>query len=196
MSATQETTPGSEPKAPADSQAANVHHDGIVEHDNQLPRWWLLTLFGAIVFSFGYWFYYQHLNGPGQRAELAADEKRYAALREKAIASKVSDESLVAMSKDAAVVARGAELFKANCVACHEAKGQGKIGPNLTDAYWIHGGKPTQIFRTVSNGVPDKGMLSWGPVLGASKTQDVVAFVLTLRNTNVPGKEPQGTKEE
>ncbi|HEY3444768.1 MAG TPA: cbb3-type cytochrome c oxidase N-terminal domain-containing protein [Myxococcales bacterium] len=184
------------PEAPASDSQAHSVHDGIEEHDNHLPRWWLLTLFGAIVFSFGYWFYYQHLTGPGQRAELAADERMLADLREKALSSKITDEGLLAMSKDGAVVARGAELFKANCIACHEAKGQGKIGPNLTDAYWIHGGKPTQIFKTVIYGVPDKGMLSWGPVLGAAKSQDVVAFVLTLKNTNVQGKEPQGAKEE
>ncbi len=174
---------------------AHPVHDGIEEHDNHLPRWWLLTLFGAIVFSFGYWFYYQHLTGPGQRAELAADEKALAELREKALSSKITDESLLALAGDPASLARGAELYKANCVACHEARGQGKIGPNLTDAYWIHGGKPTQIFKVVVNGVPDKGMLSWGPVLGAAKSQDVVAYVLTLKGTNVPGKEPQGNKE-
>ncbi|MGC4117494.1 MAG: c-type cytochrome [Myxococcales bacterium] len=193
--ATDQTQPSETPAAPADGHVHSVH-DGIVEHDNHLPRWWLLTLFGAVVFSFGYWFYYQHLTGPGQRAELAADEKMLSDLREKALSSKVSDESLLALSKDAAAVGRGAELFKANCVACHEAKGEGKIGPNLTDAYWIHGGKPTQIFGTVVNGVPDKGMLAWGPVLGAGKIQDVVGYVLTLKNTNVKGKEPQGNKEE
>ena len=25
---------------------------------NPLPRWWLLTFYATIVFSFGYWFYY------------------------------------------------------------------------------------------------------------------------------------------
>ena len=35
-------------------------------------------------------------------------------------------------------------------------------------------------------------MPSWGPVLGPAKVSEVVAYVLSLRNTNVPGKEPQG----
>lgn len=183
-------------KLPEAGAEAHASYDGIEEQDNHLPRWWLLTLFGAIVFSFGYWFYYQHLTGPGQRAELAADEKMLADLREKAASANVTDQTLLALAGDATAAARGAEIFKANCVACHEEKGQGKIGPNLTDAYWIHGGKPTQIYKTVTNGVPEKGMLSWGPMLGAAKVQDVTAFVLTLKNTNVAGKEPQGNKEE
>ena len=192
---TAERTLMPDPTAALSGPQVHAEHDGIVEHDNALPRWWLLTLFGAVVFSFGYWFYYQHLMGPGQRAELAADEKVLSDLREKSASSKVTDDSLLALAKDPAVVARGAELFKANCVTCHEEKGQGKVGPNLTDAYWIHGGKPTQIFTTVTNGVPDKGMVTWGPVLGGAKIQDVTAFVLSIKNTNVPGKEPQGDKE-
>ena len=187
-------------KVPEEGAAApdakHASYDGIEEQDNHLPRWWLLTLFGAIVFSFGYWFYYQHLNGPGQRSELATDEKLLADLREKAAGAKVSDESLLALAKDSAAVERGAETFKTTCAACHEPKGQGKIGPNLTDAFWLHGGKPTQIYKTVTNGVPEKGMLSWGPVLGVAKVQEVTSFVLTLKNTNVAGKEPQGIKEE
>lgn len=170
-------------------------HDGIEEHDNHLPRWWLLTLFGAIVFSVGYWFYYQHLEGPGQLKELAADEKALADLREKAAGANLTDDSLLALSKDAAAVGKGAETFRTACAACHGEKGEGKIGPNLTDPFWIHGGKPTQIYKTVMSGVPEKGMMAWGSVLGAGKVKEVVGFVETLRNTNVPGKEPQGAKE-
>lgn len=186
---------------PADAQTppargGHAAHDGIEEEDNHLPRWWLFTLFGAIVFSFGYWFYYQHLSGPGQREELAAQEKKLADLREKAAAANVSDESLQSLAKDPAAVARGAEIFKAHCVACHEAKGEGKVGPNLTDAYWIHGGEPTTVYKTIVQGVPDKGMLAWGPVLGSAKAREVAAFVLTLKGTNVPGKAPEGDQEQ
>jgi hypothetical protein len=35
-------------------------------------------------------------------------------------------------------------------------------------------------------------MVAWKNQLGPSRIQDVVAYVLTLRNTNVPGKAPQG----
>jgi mono/diheme cytochrome c family protein len=91
-------------------------------------------------------------------------------------------------------IEKGRQVFeKMNCVACHTANGGGNIGPNLTDNAWIHGGRATQIYRVVLEGVPAKGMVAWGPQLGDERVQSVVAYVLTLRNTNVPGgKAPQG----
>jgi cytochrome c oxidase cbb3-type subunit 3 len=171
-------------------------HDGIEEHDNHLPNWWLATLFGAIVFALFYWFYYQTFAiGPSSREALASEEQALRALR-KAPAVMLSDDDVFKRSKDAAAVARGKDIFAANCVACHGVQAQGIIGPNLTDAYWLHGGRPSQIYNTVTTGILDKGMLAWGPVLGDEKVQDVVAFVLTLKNTNTPGgKPPQGDKE-
>ena len=60
---------------------------------------------------------------------------------------------------------------------------------------WIHGGDPMSIYKTMKDGVVAKGMPAWGPQLGEAKTQAVSAYVLSLRNTNVPGgKAPQGEK--
>ncbi|MCB1149993.1 c-type cytochrome, partial [bacterium] len=89
-------------------------------------------------------------------------------------------------------VEQGREIFQTYCVVCHLEQGQGLVGPNLTDRFWIHGGKPMDIYNTVTNGVLDKGMAAWGNQLGPTRVQAVVAYVLTLRNTNVPGKDPQG----
>jgi cytochrome c oxidase cbb3-type subunit 3 len=66
------------------------------------------------------------------------------------------------------------------------------VGPNLTDSYWIHGSTPLDIHTTVTDGVPEKGMVAWGNQLGPSRVQAVVAYVLTLKNTEVPGKAPEG----
>ena len=35
-------------------------------------------------------------------------------------------------------------------------------------------------------------MPAWGQVLGPTSTQQVVAYVLSLKDTNVPGKAPEG----
>ena len=170
-------------------QGRIVHeYDGILEADNQLPRWWLATFFGGIVFAGAYWFAYESWRiAPGPREE-------YAAAMEAAAASggEVTDELLTMIADQDDRVAEGATTFATSCAACHGGRGEGLIGPNLTDSAWIHGGAPTQIHATVAHGVGTAGMPAWGPVLGDRQVQSVVAFVLSIRDTNVPGREAQG----
>lgn len=163
-------------------------YDGIEEADNKLPLWWLITFYGSIVFAILYWFYYEAYEIGDQPLQAYNAQMKEAA----GAGGEVSDELLEMAAKDEAAVSAGKTLFATHCVACHEAQGQGKIGPNLTDAYWVHGGSPTSIHKIVNEGVGAKGMPAWGAILGAEATQQVVAFVLTLRNTNVEGKEAEG----
>lgn len=168
-------------------------YDGIQEYNNPLPRWWLLTFYGTIVFSVGYWLYDQTFHAaPTSHEKVALIQKQQ---EEKAAkhAEGMTEEHLIALSKDSQVVARGKEIFAQNCMVCHGAEGGGGIGPNLTDDYFIHGFKAMDTYKVVSDGVLDKGMAAWKSVLGPSKVQDVVAFVLTIQHTNVKGgKAPQG----
>lgn len=170
-----------------------VHEvDGIEEYDNQLPRWWLYTLYATIVFAAGYWFVYQ--SGAFADQPMAAYQ---AELAKKAKSTgTVSPELLAALASDPAVVEKGKQVFTSTCVACHRNDGGGNVGPNLTDDFWLHGGTPDRIFKTVAEGVPDKGMPAWKPQLGDERVQAVTAYVLTLKGTNVPGgKPPQGARE-
>lgn len=171
-------------------QGEIVHeYDGILEADNQLPRWWLGTLFGAMLFSIGYWFYYQEFQvEPGLTQAYYAEQAK---LAEQTGVDPTEGELLAAV--DGPALALGRQTFESTCVPCHEALGQGKIGPNLTDAAWLHGGGPVDIFKTIRDGVPAKGMPAWGPGLGRAGVTQVTAFVLSLRNKNVAGKAPEGT---
>lgn len=174
-----------------------VHtYDDIEEYDNELPNWWLYTLFGTMVFALGYFFWYQVLRaGPNQQQAYEAsrvEDRRRDAERARRMGA-MNDEGLRTLSHDPATVAQGRELYNQNCVACHRGDGGGLIGPNLTDNQWIHGGEPVRVFRTVSEGVAAKGMPAWGAQLGPDRTMAVVAYLLTLRNTNVAGgKAAQG----
>ena len=164
-------------------------YDDIVEHDNKLPLWWQLTLYGAVVFALVYWF--------GRRMDaIQSPEQAYAqdVAAERARARGTIDDTMLAtLAKDPATVAQGKDVFVATCAPCHKPDGGGNIGPNLTDAYWIHGGKPTEIFKDIEEGVPAKGMPTWGPILGEQRLEAVVAYVISIENTNVPGgKAPQG----
>lgn len=170
-------------------------YDGIQEYDNRLPNWWLYTLYGAIVFALGYWIYYQTFSvGRMPVQNLVAANAKAARLQlERMGEAELTDESLTLVSQVPERVTAGRAVFTQFCVVCHGEQGQGNVGPNLTDGYWIHGAAPTNIWTTVTNGVPAKGMAAWGNQLGPARVQDVVAYVLTIRNTNVPGKAPEGT---
>jgi len=183
---------------PVEGEQDKVIHeyDGIEEYDNRLPRWWLYTLFSSVAFAAAYWAGYHILRSePLPRAEYdlqLADKRSKDAERIKAMGTITAD-GLVLLSHDLGTTGKGKETFTTFCTPCHKADGGGNIGPNLTDDHWIHGGKPDQVYKTVNEGVPLKGMLAWGPQLGPEKVQEVVAYVLTLKNTNAPGgKPPQG----
>ncbi|MPT22155.1 MAG: cytochrome-c oxidase, cbb3-type subunit III [Starkeya sp.] len=52
-------------------------------------------------------------------------------------------------------LAKGKEVFAANCAACHGADGKGNIelgAPNLTDGIWLYGSDRDSIIATLTNG--------------------------------------------
>ncbi len=180
-----------------DSQRSAVIHvyDGIEEEDNRLPNWWLAILFATILFAFVYWFVYHTADLRPTPAE------RYRAQVEQLLAERSSlavagPQAIEALLDDPEAMAVGAEVFRTTCASCHGMRGEGLIGPNLTDAFWIHPADPVAILRLIQDGVPDKGMPPWGGMLGPERSMRAAAYVLTLRGTNLPGKEPQGERVE
>ena len=169
---------------PHDTDELRHHsYDGIQEYDKKLPNWWLFTLYGAIIYAAGYWAYFEwtaHMQPGYVRVEQRLVEFQKNALNSGAAPT---DAQLWTMSTDPAVVASGEKLYKTNCVACHGPELKGGIGQNLTDATWIHGGKPVDIYNTLMKGVAAKGMPTWGPVLGPSRVAEVAAFVISKNST-------------
>lgn len=170
-------------------------YDGIREYDNPLPRWWLWLFYGTIIFSAVYVPYY--LMGYG-----ASTQERYEAEMAAAEAARPAppprtgggaEQPAAAMATGPEAVAAGKEVYVTNCAPCHGPQGQGVIGPNLTDHYWIHGDQPADIINVITEGVPEKGMVPWKSVLNPNKIQQVAAFVMSLEGTNPPNpKPPQG----
>ncbi len=180
--------------SPSTPESRIVHEvDGIGEEDNRLPRWWLATFFIAIGFGYFYWQYYQvYRAGPTLTTEYyeAKDRLKPAPTTKE---DELTDAKLVAMSKGAEA-AEGAKVFATTCVACHGNNAEGRIGPNLTDSYWLHGGRPTDIVASISNGYPVHSMPAWLPILGPTKVRQVAAFVVSLRGTMAKGRGPEGLK--
>lgn len=178
------------------AQDADTGHDydGIREFDNPLPNWWLATLFVTIVFSFGYWMYYQVFGGPTELAQLEKEEAE--AARQAAASAPITDDLLVKLSKDGEAQSKAQAVWAQQCAQCHGAGGEGKIGPNLTDAFWIHGDKPAEIYKTIATGVTVKGMPAWEPLLGREKVTWLASYVVAMKNKNLPGKAPEGEKAQ
>lgn len=154
-------------------------YDGIQEFDQKLPNWWLFTLYGAIVFFPLYWFVKvsDDSNMTDQERVMIEVAEIKASQMEKA--SELSNESLWGMSQDAEVVAIGKSIYMTNCFACHGADLTGGVGVNLVDNEWIHGSEPMDLYKTITDGVLEKGMTPWGNILGAEKISQVTAFVLS-----------------
>jgi cytochrome c oxidase cbb3-type subunit 3 len=102
------------------------------------------------------------------------------------------DESNVPMANADGIKA-GQVMFEANCVACHLKGGAGSVGPNLTDDYWIHKGSLTDIYTSIKNGWPDKGMQAWNTKFNPKEISQLASYIKSLKGTNPPGaKLPQG----
>jgi len=141
-------------------------YDGIRELDNHLPPWWKWLFYATIVWSVIYVIAYHvssslPLSGDEFQEEMAAAEiakKKFAASQP----SLAIDPEQLQYNADAAIIARGEKIFTVNCTPCHRNDGGGTgNGPNLTDAYWLHGGSVKSVFSTVNNGFLEKGMTAW-----------------------------------
>jgi cytochrome c oxidase cbb3-type subunit 3 len=184
---------------PVEERLLAHEYDGIREYDNPTPGWWKGIFLISVVFAIGYWVWF-HAGGPGKSAhaeyaEAKAQHEALRAAREAEESAGVNEQSLAALAADPAGAARGREVFLARCLACHTENGRGLVGPNLTDEFQIHGSTRIDIYETVKNGVPEKGMLAWGPVLAPEELMAVAAYAATLRGGNVPeGKAPEGVR--
>lgn len=168
-------------------EAVRAHSfDGIQEYDKRLPNWWLTTFYGAIIFWVGFWFYYERAHLGPSNTELLKQQLAVIEAAKLASAPSVDDASLWKMSRNAVFVDAGRATFNSTCASCHTEKLTGAIGPNLVDQLWIHGGRPTDIYNTVTQGVLIKGMPSWGPVLGAKKVSEAVAYILSHHQEGEP----------
>ncbi len=200
-------------------------YDGIRELDNSLPPWWLWLFYITIIWGVFYLIYF-HVLGIGdlQVAEyknemnIQTEQKQSAFLlpqynspwydpetdlKPTDEAERAPAEKTIAQApevsepfSDPAKLAHGEDLFQKNCITCHGNLGEGGIGPNLTDDYWIHGdGSFKEIVKVVNNGVPAKGMIAWKTMMPRDDILSVSSYVTTLAGTNPPNaKAAEGEK--
>lgn len=176
---------------PKDPLLLDHDYDGIQELDNKLPRWWVWLFNLCIAFAVFYLLYYHVLKkGSLMAAEYQAEMKIGGEIKARAVAEFETKMVSMQPSTDAAILAEGHETFIKLCAPCHRADGGGLVGPNLTDNYWIHGSNFVDNIRTIWNGVPAKGMVTWKGVLKPSTIYAVGSYIYTLRGTNPKNPKP------
>lgn len=124
-----------------------------------------------------------------QRKEFEKEDKIQQKFIEK------SDKIVQDLAVDEKNIALGKELYENRCAMCHGEKGEGMIGPNLTDEYWIYGSSAKNISDVIVNGTP-KGMPASKNILTPTEIGQVVTYLMEIKGTNVSGgKAPEGEKE-
>jgi cytochrome c oxidase cbb3-type subunit 3 len=190
-----------------DTHEAILDHeiDGITELDNKLPRWWVWLFNLCIVFSFVYMIVFHVLRiAPLPARQYEKEIANASAAAAPTPAPGAPDTAAVAVaaqteepSKDEATLAKGKEIFKANCAVCHGQNAGGLIGPNMCDDSWIHGPKFSDSLHIIREGVPAKGMITWKAILKPEDIQAVGSYLYTLRGSNPPNpKAPEGVKAD
>lgn len=185
----------------ASEAEADMGHDfdGIRELNNPTPPWWKWGFYCSMIFAVVYlWRFQVAHSAPSQLEELAianaaAEEEKAAYLK---TAANNVDENTVKQLTDPAEIAAGQKIFSTTCAPCHGPQGQGVVGPNLTDNYWLHGGKINQVFTTIKYGVPEKGMKSWKDDFSPKQLAELASYVKSIGGSNPPNpKAPQGVQE-
>jgi len=170
-------------------------YDGIQELDNPAPAWFQFLFYITIVFGIIYMLNFHILGKNNSSTDEYMQEMTFARQQKDELirTGALINESNVTLLTDKADIDKGKEIFAANCVSCHAPDGGGGVGPNLTDAYWIHGGGIKNVFTTVKNGVPAKGMIAWQTQLNPKAMNQVASYVLTLQGTKPANpKAPEG----
>jgi cytochrome c oxidase cbb3-type subunit 3 len=167
-------------------------YDGIRELDNDLPPWWKWLFYITIIFAIIYLIrlFVFHADDLVQDKEYAKEMVQRAAEKPQQEAAAFE---IVLLTDETALV-NGKDTWDKICAACHLVDGGGLVGPNMTDNYWIHGNTVEDLYKIVTDGVIEKGMLSYKQQLSDQQRLEVVSYILEKLQGTTPAnpKEPQG----
>jgi cytochrome c oxidase cbb3-type subunit 3 len=193
-------------------EGEDMHHefDGIVELNNQLPRWWTILFYVCIVWALIYLVLYPGLGNykglinwqsSNQNIQSLAESKaaieanktngvinqydrevEFADQRFAPIFEGYYKQPIPELIKDVEALKIGQRLFSQNCSQCHGSDARGQRGfPNLTDDDWLYGGTPEKITETLING-RQALMPAQLDAMGEKGIKELVAYVLSLSN--------------
>ncbi len=71
----------------------------------------------------------------------------------------------------------GRTLYRANCVTCHGASGEGDLGPSLSTQEFLTLVDNNSLYETISKGRPSTGMPAWRQF----SNEDIASMILYIR---------------
>ena len=187
---------------PTGTKTVGHEWDGIEELDTPMPRWWVITFWGTIIWALGYIMLYPAIpmvNSATQgilnwssrgefQQELKAETLRRAPITSALAAIPV--EQLAGNERlYQAAVEGGRAAFKVHCVQCHGSGAAGSAGyPNLNDDDWLWGGDMPASHYTLTHGIrqPDheetrfSQMPAFTGVLSNGEINAVTTYVRSL----------------
>lgn len=196
-------------------EGEEMHHefDGIVEINNQLPRWWTIMFYATIIWGLLYFLLYPGLGNFGGLFQWKSSNQGVLSLAESKAAVEQSriDGNIVQYDReieqaearfdpifeayaqvdipelihDDEAMKVGQRLFLQNCAQCHGSDARGQEGfPNLMDNDWLYGGSPADI-KTTLHGGRQGNMPAWLDAMGEQGIKEVVAYTLSLSGREV-----------
>jgi cbb3-type cytochrome c oxidase subunit III len=85
-------------------------------------------------------------------------------------------------------IAEGKKLYEKHCITCHGESGKGGVGPDLTDAVWIHGNTDGEIFNAITGGAQVTAMRSFENELSEEARWHLVNYLVCLGSGNKGGR--------
>lgn len=177
-----------------DNMIEGYEYDGITELDNPCPDWLMYIFYFTAFLAVFFLGYYFGSNSKNEILESYMKKLQNAQPMTVEQVPEVSESELVALLQKPAELTSGEEIFVDKCALCHGEVGEGFIGPNLIDNYWLHGkGKISDIATTIRSGIPDKGMAAWKDRIPEENILRIAAYIKSLKGIQVENaKEPQG----
>lgn len=170
-------------------------YDGIQEYDNPLPGWWKFLFWVTILASPVYFFYFHA--GPEDRTIYGQFENEKSRIMQDRFEDigvlKGDRETLLKYIKEEKWLSVGQTVYQTNCVSCHGAKGEGVVGPNLTDNVWKNVNNIEDLVKVIDVGAANGAMPAWGKRLShPNMIVLTAAYIASLRQNPVPGRAPEG----
>ena len=169
-------------------------YDGIKEYDNPCPPWLMYIFYFTAALATFFVGFHLGSSSKNEMLELYIEQLQNVQIQTTEQEPLVRESELVVLLKDPAALASGAEVFSDKCALCHGNTGEGMIGPNLIDNYWLYGkGKISDIAVSIRSGIPDNGMAAWQDRIPEEKILQTAAYIKSLKGTQVDSaKEPDG----